>query len=92
MRHQRQSQGRTHGYGDRESPPANNTPTVLPVRVLYAVAFRIVRDHGYTDEVVEDVFVRGLTHDEAARVTGLPLGTIKSRAQRGLTRLQRALG
>lgn len=40
--------------------------------------------------VIELIFVAGLTHDEAAHVTGMPLGTVKSHARRGLSRLQQA--
>ena len=33
----------------------------------------------------------GMTHDEIARSTGLPLGTVKSHIRRGAARLQKAL-
>ncbi len=41
--------------------------------------------------VIELAFFRGRTHEEIARDTGLPLGTIKSQIRRGLERLQQLL-
>ncbi|MCH9686229.1 MAG: sigma-70 family RNA polymerase sigma factor [Deltaproteobacteria bacterium] len=35
--------------------------------------------------------VEGWSHAEAARITGLPLGTVKSHVQRGLAQVRRAL-
>lgn len=40
--------------------------------------------------VIELIFVAGLTHDEVTHATGMPLGTVKSHARRGLSRLQKA--
>lgn len=37
-------------------------------------------------------FFRGMTHDEIADHTGLPLGTVKSHFRRTLAALQSALG
>ena len=39
-------------------------------------------------EAIEMVYFKGLTHAEAARLLGQPLGTIKARVRRGLGRLK----
>ncbi len=44
-------------------------------------------------EVLRLALAEGLTHDESARRTGWPLGTVKAHARRGLLRIrQRLLG
>ncbi len=42
-------------------------------------------------QLVALAFFRGLTHDEIAQHTGLPLGTVKSHLRRALARLQAVL-
>lgn len=42
--------------------------------------------------VIELTVCGGLSHDEAAQVTGLPLGTVKTHARRGLIRLKTLVG
>lgn len=42
-------------------------------------------------QLVALAFFRGLTHDEIAQHTGLPLGTVKSHLRRALSRLQAVL-
>lgn len=43
-------------------------------------------------QLVTLAFLRGLSHDEIARHTGLPLGTVKSHIRRALLALKRSLG
>lgn len=43
-------------------------------------------------QLISLAFFRGLTHDEIADHTGLPLGTVKSHVRRALSALQTALG
>ena len=38
--------------------------------------------------VLDLTVVRGHTHDETARITGLPLGTVKTHARRGLIKIR----
>jgi RNA polymerase sigma-70 factor (ECF subfamily) len=50
---------------------------------------------GLTDEQrvpIEMGFFGGITHDEIARRTGIPLGTVKTRIRTGLRRLRDTLG
>ena len=41
--------------------------------------------------MIELVFFGGLTHDQIAMLTGVPLGTVKGRVRLGLRRLRRDL-
>jgi RNA polymerase sigma-70 factor (ECF subfamily) len=41
--------------------------------------------------VIELAFFAGLTHDQIAELTGVPLGTVKGRVRLGLRRLRRDL-
>ena len=43
-------------------------------------------------QLIALAFFKGLTHDEIAAHTGLPLGTVKSHIRRGLTALKTLLG
>ncbi|HTD91768.1 MAG TPA: sigma-70 family RNA polymerase sigma factor [Burkholderiales bacterium] len=43
-------------------------------------------------QLIALAFFRGLTHDEIATHTGIPLGTVKSHIRRGLTTLKTLLG
>ncbi len=42
--------------------------------------------------VIELAYLDGQTHQEIARDTGMPLGTVKSHARRGLSRVREILG
>jgi RNA polymerase sigma-70 factor (ECF subfamily) len=43
-------------------------------------------------QVLKLSIYEGLTHDEIARSTGLPLGTVKTHARRGLMRIREVMG
>lgn len=43
-------------------------------------------------QVLKMAVYHGLTHEEIARTTGLPLGTVKTHARRGILRLREILG
>ena len=42
--------------------------------------------------LIERVYLRGETYEEASRATGVPLGTLKRRLREGLTALRKRLG
>jgi RNA polymerase sigma-70 factor (ECF subfamily) len=42
--------------------------------------------------LVSLAFLQGLSHQEIAQMTGIPLGTVKSNARRALAQLRAALG
>jgi len=43
-------------------------------------------------QLIALAFFKGLTHDEIAAQTGMPLGTVKSHIRRGLATLKSLLG
>jgi RNA polymerase sigma-70 factor (ECF subfamily) len=47
---------------------------------------------GQPRQLIALAFFKGLTHDEIAAQTGMPLGTVKSHIRRGLTTLKTLLG
>jgi RNA polymerase sigma factor (sigma-70 family) len=47
---------------------------------------------GEPRQLIALAFLKGLTHDEIAAHTGIPLGTVKSHIRRGLTKLKSMLG
>jgi RNA polymerase sigma-70 factor (ECF subfamily) len=42
-------------------------------------------------KVLQMAICQGLTHEEIARATGLPLGTVKTHVRRGLIRMREIL-
>lgn len=42
--------------------------------------------------VIEEVYINGLTHEEASRVLDIPQGTVKSRLRLGIDKLRQLLG
>jgi RNA polymerase sigma-70 factor (ECF subfamily) len=43
-------------------------------------------------EVIEQIYIHDLTHEEAAAVLRIPLGTLKSRLRLGLSKLRILIG
>lgn len=69
-----------------EPPRAENTEQVS--RVLGALA--TLRPE--QQQVLRLTILQGLSHDQVAKATGMPLGTVKTHARRGLLALREAIG
>jgi RNA polymerase sigma-70 factor (ECF subfamily) len=87
----------------RASKPADEIPADLPAElsldddVFARIDAQRVRAAlaGLNDDqrtLIEMGFFAGITHEEIARRTGIPLGTIKTRIRTGLRRMRDALG
>lgn len=76
-----------------EEPPATPAPARLDIEdeaARAAAALTELRD----DErrVIQMAVYRGMTHEEIASATGLPVGTVKTHIRRGLIRVRERLG
>jgi RNA polymerase sigma-70 factor (ECF subfamily) len=87
---------RSKSYRHEELPqtqPADEQPEDTAFAHINADLVRAALTHlpGEQRELIEMGFFNGLTHDEMARRTGIPLGTIKTRIRAGLRKLRAAL-
>jgi RNA polymerase sigma factor (sigma-70 family) len=65
----------------------------LEVRTDAAVAFRVMRQlRPEQQKVLQLAIYQGMSHQEISGATGLPLGTVKTHARRGLEKIRLALG
>jgi RNA polymerase sigma factor (sigma-70 family) len=77
---------------------ANGEHDASPVDLLSATQTDHTLHHALAQldpqprQLIALAFFKGLTHDEIANHTGIPLGTVKSHIRRGLTRLKTLLG
>jgi RNA polymerase sigma-70 factor (ECF subfamily) len=71
-----------------DSPPVPVEPEVDRIADRMVVAHALHRLAPRAREVIGLAYVHGLTHQEIAEQTGLPLGTIKSDIRRGLLALR----
>jgi len=80
---------------DSDGEQASRIPEIhapldqLANRLLVTEALNTLPDRART--AVQLSFYEGLTHDQIAEQTGIPLGTVKSDIRRGLARLRRYL-
>jgi len=77
-----------------ESPVASDDPAIMCVMSADAQRLRSALGALPHDQrqAIELAFFSGLTHQEIATRTGLPLGTVKGRVRLGLRRLRDTLG
>ncbi len=88
------AEARRHPVGaDAERLPADGDSCQIAERedLRAAIATELSRIPGKFRAPVELCHLRGLTQDEAARLLDLPVGTVKSRLDRGKRRLREAL-
>jgi len=71
-----------------ESPPAEEAPWLPPVGVMER-CLGLLNDR--QRNCLELAFVGGNSHEDISRLTGNPLGTVKSWIRRGLTSLRECL-
>lgn len=76
-----------------EALPESDTIEDVAFAHLDAETVRVALEHLAPEqrEPIELGFFGGITHEEIARRTGIPLGTIKTRIRSGLRRLRTAL-
>ena len=74
--------------------PAQTQPQhqVEAARSAQAVQAALAALEPQPRQLVSLAFLRGLTHEQVAETTGLPLGTVKSSIRRALIALRQALG
>ncbi|HQR08631.1 MAG TPA: sigma-70 family RNA polymerase sigma factor [Gemmatales bacterium] len=79
---------------DAMAEPVSNSPVarveLVDEAAKAATALSELRPE--QQQVLRLAVYHGLTHEEIARSTGLPLGTVKTHARRGLLRLREILG
>ncbi|MBL8761352.1 MAG: sigma-70 family RNA polymerase sigma factor [Phycisphaerae bacterium] len=78
-----------------ETEPAASEPTEVTADEREAAGTAMLAMSRLSDEqqrVLRLSLVRGMSHERIAGATGLPLGTVKTHARRGLIRLRELLG
>jgi RNA polymerase sigma factor (sigma-70 family) len=79
-------------------PERHDAPDTSPLDLLSATQSDHALHHALAQldaqprQLIALAFFKGLTHDEIATHTGMPLGTVKSHIRRGLTTLKTLLG
>lgn len=73
---------------DTEPDPAQMLALEEEATLLRAAIARLTPEQG---RVIQQAYIEDLTHSEISQISGLPLGTIKSRIRLGLERLRREL-
>jgi RNA polymerase sigma-70 factor (ECF subfamily) len=93
-RRQRQRRPETESLGDASESNAVSSSSIPPElgaeAALAARAMEQLRPE--QRQVLISTACHGLSHEEVATSTGMPLGTVKAHARRGLMRVREALG
>jgi len=87
-RTQRRRAGETF-LGDQQEQVQRADPATLEVREEAKLASRSVAKLGASEQLVLSLAIdRGITHTGIAKVTGMPVGTVKTHVRRGLMKLR----
>ncbi len=90
-RRRRQRRPQTESIADENAHAGASTPPELGAEA--AIAARALDQlRPEQRRVLVLTTLHGLSHEEVAQTTGLPLGTVKAHARRGLMRVREALG
>ncbi|MCZ6887270.1 MAG: sigma-70 family RNA polymerase sigma factor [Gammaproteobacteria bacterium] len=83
----------TSSFGDSETADPSTEPDLLAESLEHATELRdcLQRLSASQQHSITLAFFEGLTHEEVAQRVGTPMGTIKSRIRRGLSRLRECL-
>lgn len=86
-------QPQTYSMDDEENKFEPQYSEQLEVRTDAAVAFRAMQQlRPEQQKVLQLAIYQGLSHQEISGATGIPLGTVKTHARRGLEKIRLALG
>ena len=86
-------QPRTYSIDAEENKFEPKYNEQLEIRTDAAVAFRAMQQlRPEQQKVLQLAIYQGLSHQEISGATGIPLGTVKTHARRGLEKIRLALG
>lgn len=88
-----QRQPRSDSIEDMVVEPSNRVDEQMQICVEAKEAARVMNDlRPEQRQVLQLSIYQGLSHQEIASLTGMPIGTVKTHARRGLIQIREALG